>query len=332
MPEEIKISNWERQLNLLACLLDSNYGCTFDYIKTNVIGYSSANDESCRRKFERDKKDLKALGVSIACESDNAYKIKKSETHLPEIDFTGEEIALLRMLSQISKMGQVPLGAHFWPAILKLSFNEHSILTDDQEPSVMFDWSKDNRLLDKIYDAYLARKSATFSYRGISDTEAKERRLDIYGVLFFIDSWYMVGKCHSSDDIRCFNANRITGNITINSTKEPDYKIPEAFNTRDYLKYPWEWGSGKEQDVTLACNADCYRIIEKQLGDRIIFTQIKGPDVHFSLRVRDASNLIRWVLANKCECRIIKPEKLSADISAKLLEIKDLYVSEAALV
>lgn len=323
----------ERQINLLAYLLNDPYGHTFQEIKNNV-SYYEGSDETVRRKFERDKADLKNLGVSLQCEAD-VYTVDKPETYLKEIKFTNKEIALLNFIARISRLGNIPLGMHFWPAMLKLSFNEPEILQSQEYcPPVLFDWSQNDELLGSIYEAILSRGTATFKYKGIADKKPKDRKVDIYGTFFYVDSWFFAGRCHTNNAIRCFNTKRVESNLQINDTnpKAPDYKIPADFNVRKLLNRPWEWGQAKEQTVILACNANIFQVIGRQLGNKVSVIKTGKGEIEFSLNIRNADNFIKWILANKCECRIMSPPQLRKRLKDWLSEIKNLYEEETAVV
>src|SRR5438067_200780 len=97
----------ERWLNLLAFLLDHHYPVTREEILSQVDDYKAewlkADDktrESVRRKFERDKKELKALGVVIeplkdrvmadhAGQEVEAYLLKPRDFYLPYLEVRG---------------------------------------------------------------------------------------------------------------------------------------------------------------------------------------------------------------------------------------------------
>ena len=94
----------ERWLNLLAFLLDRRYPVPRDEILSQVDDYKGdwlkgddRSRESVRRKFERDKKELKALGIVIeplkdrvmadhAGQEVEAYLLKAREFYLPYVE------------------------------------------------------------------------------------------------------------------------------------------------------------------------------------------------------------------------------------------------------
>src|SRR5204863_5376054 len=65
----VKIAKTERLLNLVAFLLSSRTAVPFSKIKGRVSGYDDdATPEALEKRFDRDKAELRALGVPIVYE------------------------------------------------------------------------------------------------------------------------------------------------------------------------------------------------------------------------------------------------------------------------
>ena len=80
----------ERLLNLLITLLVSRTYVTKDKLRTVVEAYREANDEAFEKMFERDKDDLRALGVPIEVggfdpmfEDEKGYRISRGAFDCP---------------------------------------------------------------------------------------------------------------------------------------------------------------------------------------------------------------------------------------------------------
>ena len=80
-----RVSKAERWLNLLAFLLDRRSPVPREEILSQVDDYKrdwrdKAKRESVRRKFERDKQELKALGIAI---EPQPAKVEAGHTSMP---------------------------------------------------------------------------------------------------------------------------------------------------------------------------------------------------------------------------------------------------------
>ena len=98
----------ERILNLTICLLVSDRYLPKSRIREAVEGYHNLSDAAFERTFERDKDELRALGVPIEVGSFDAffddepgYRIRASEFELPPIDLDAEEASVVGVAARV---------------------------------------------------------------------------------------------------------------------------------------------------------------------------------------------------------------------------------------
>src|SRR5690554_2203930 len=97
----------ERILNLLFALMSTKTFLTKDQIKDIIEAYRPLNDEAFERKFERDKDELRALGVPIETGShdpfgtNDGYRINRDEIELPDISLQPQEAAVVALAGQV---------------------------------------------------------------------------------------------------------------------------------------------------------------------------------------------------------------------------------------
>src|SRR3954453_645504 len=92
----------ERLLTLLITLLVSRTYVTKERLREGVDPYREAGDDAFEKMFEREKEELRPLGIQIevgyvnrAFEDEPAYRNEKSKFDLPDIDLTPEEALVL---------------------------------------------------------------------------------------------------------------------------------------------------------------------------------------------------------------------------------------------
>src|SRR5439155_320752 len=89
----------ERLVNLIALLLNTRRPLTVEEIRNTIPGYQQEDYSSFKRMFERDKEELRSLGIPIerrytdVWEVEEGYLISKDRYYLPELDLTPDEMA-----------------------------------------------------------------------------------------------------------------------------------------------------------------------------------------------------------------------------------------------
>jgi hypothetical protein len=110
----------ERQLNLAICLMATPRYLSVDEIADLVPGYTRdatpEGEAAFRRMFERDKAELRELGIPVETGSasgwddDLGYRIPRRDYALPDLHFTPDEAAALGLAAGC---GAVPR----WPSL-----------------------------------------------------------------------------------------------------------------------------------------------------------------------------------------------------------------------
>src|SRR5699024_11833927 len=99
----VPIAKAERLLDLVIALLNSRYYRSAGWIRQRVAGYDDApSDEAFSRMFERDKQELRDMGIPIQTQgSGDGYRIQPGEFALPEMSFSAAESAALAVASRL---------------------------------------------------------------------------------------------------------------------------------------------------------------------------------------------------------------------------------------
>src|SRR3984885_9922108 len=96
----------ERLLSIVVLLLSSRRYLTAEQIRASVSGYPDAG-ESFKRMFERDKEELRELGIpletgkSSAFDDEIGYRIRRQDYELPEIQLAADEAAVLGIAARV---------------------------------------------------------------------------------------------------------------------------------------------------------------------------------------------------------------------------------------
>ena len=104
----VGISKVERLMNLVIALLSTRTYISAERIRDTVYGYSdSASDEAFSRMFERDKNELRDLGIPLETgrvsqfDPTEGYRINRDAYALPAVDLTADEAAAVAVATQL---------------------------------------------------------------------------------------------------------------------------------------------------------------------------------------------------------------------------------------
>ena len=100
-------SKSERLLNLLIMLLSTRDWVGRDRIRQVIEGYRGLDDRNFDRTFERDKAELRNIGVPVETGNhgpdggDPGYRVDRSAFELPPVSFTADELAALGAAARV---------------------------------------------------------------------------------------------------------------------------------------------------------------------------------------------------------------------------------------
>ena len=103
----------ERLLNLVIALRATRRGMRRDDLRRAVPQYAaSPNEAAFERMFERDKEDLREIGVPIVTvasdvlvDAEDAYRIDAGAYELPPVTLTPAEVAVLGLAAHVWQQG-----------------------------------------------------------------------------------------------------------------------------------------------------------------------------------------------------------------------------------
>ena len=210
----------ERLLNLTICLLATRRFLAKEQIRRAVKAYEECpTDEAFERMFERDKDELRELGIPLETGTDEAwfgdevgYRIDRHAYELPEVTFTPEELAVLGLAARAWR--QVSLSNAAGTALLKL--RAAGVDPDESAMAGLDPRIGDNDpALQPLWSASFDGRPVSFDYRTPEADTASRRRVEPWGVGVRNGRWYLVGFDLDRKDSRVFRLSRITGEVKV---------------------------------------------------------------------------------------------------------------------
>ncbi|MGW0176222.1 helix-turn-helix transcriptional regulator [Rhodococcus sp. NPDC003322] len=235
-------SKVERLMNLVICLLSTRQFLTADKIRQSVAGYKeSVSDEAFSRMFERDKNELRDLGVPLETGQASrlgtveGYRISPEAYALPEIDLTSEESAAVAIAVRLLESPELTSAAQ--GAVLKL--RAAGVAVDQESASSLFTALParvrgSEPALESVLAAIEAGQAIRFEHRSAPNAPLRTRTLEPWGVVTHDGRWYVVGHDKDRDATRTFRLSRIGEQITAFGPTGAVRK-PEGTDLRDIV-------------------------------------------------------------------------------------------------
>jgi proteasome accessory factor B len=191
----------ERLLGLVVCLLSTKRYLTAEQIRAAVPGYPE-QDDLFKRMFERDKEDLRDLGVPLETgvnhpfDEDPGYRIRQQAYQLPELRLEADEAAVLGLAARVWRRAELAGAAA--GALLKLRAagidagldggdDENSPVAPGIEPHL----GAPEPAFGPLWEAVRDRRPVTFSYRAAGRSDPQRRELEPWGVVNRHGRWYV---------------------------------------------------------------------------------------------------------------------------------------------
>jgi proteasome accessory factor B len=249
----------ERLLGLVVCLLSTGRYLTAEQIRDAVPGYPE-QDDLFKRMFERDKEDLRELGVPLETgvnhpfDDDPGYRIRQQAYELPELRLEADEAAVLGLAARVWRRAELAGAAA--GALLKLRAagidadpetpDEHSPVPQGMqgiEPRL----GRPEPAFGPLWEAVRDRRPVTFSYRAAGRSDPQRRELEPWGVVNRHGRWYVAGWDRGRGATRVFRLGRISGPVKF-CGPSGRVTVPDGVDVRELVR---DWDSGPERTALL---------------------------------------------------------------------------------
>ncbi len=304
--------------------------------------YAAENEESSRRKFERDKETLRQLGIAIEVVREEeseipAYRIDTEETFLPPVEFEEDEVLALALQARVSRhIEHFPLLRQTEEALRKILYDRQEGL-DEEGGTGLFVRLPDeaanpeqDKLLARIYDAIESRKTLNTRYHTLwSDREA-DRAINPFGLIYKSGHWSLIGWCHLRKAERTFLVERF-GEVRVNdrNPSTPDFEIPASFDLRKIRTLPpWLWEGEGSEDVEIEFSEKVAWQVEKICCDSGRFETLGDGRALLTVVVSSPDALIDWVLSYGPEAFIVRPASLAKRLVSKVEKMRARHETE----
>ncbi|HEY3009121.1 MAG TPA: WYL domain-containing protein [Micromonosporaceae bacterium] len=315
-------SRTERLVNLVICLLSTRRFLTAGQIAATVPGYEHDPDdardhEAFQRKFERDKAELRDLGVPLetgsasAFDSEPGYRIARREYALPDIPLEPDEAAAVGFAARLWQHAGLAAAASSGLAKLRaagIDVDPHATL--GVEPVVTVDPA-----FAPLTAAARERRTVSFDYRVPEGDAPATRRLQPWGVVCWRGRWYVVGHDLDRNATRCFRLSRVVGGVRAEGPAGA-YQPPAGV---DLISHVARWSGPLERTGRATVLARPGRAAGLRRWADDITPGAEGD--RMTLRYADAEGLAASLVGYGADVRVVDPPEVREAVIQRLKEI-----------
>jgi proteasome accessory factor B len=316
----------QRQFNLILALMATEQGLTKHEVLSTVTGYAErynreANRESLERLFERDKEDIREIGIPLetidqpGAEGDNRllrYRVPRARYHLPDdLEFSAEDVALLSLAAQVWREGS--LNEQSRRALTKLRAFGHAV----EQSVIGFAPSIGTRdpAHDPVADALSRRRQVSFSYWKPGAAEPELRRVSPLALVNHEGRWHLRAHDEVADAPRTFLLRRIVGSVRVDEAEARPARPDEAARAQQELREVFERTTAT---VTVRPGSEADIVLRNRSG-----TVIEGDSL--IVRTTDPAVLADELAAFGPEITVESPESIRAAVRERWQQVVDSH-------
>jgi proteasome accessory factor B len=303
----------ERLVNLTIALLATKRYLTKAEIFKNVAGYSG-DAEAKDRMFERDKEDLRSLGITIELgtfdplfEDEAGYRIKPESYALQLKNLDATSIALL---SQAGKMWrEAALGQSAQSGLRKLRSVGINSDLDSVIELTTSSQSAPEQLSDLI-DAITSRQVITFEYLN-KDLASEVRKVNPYRLSNSLGYWYLIAWDLEKLALRTFRLDRFISSVKLSGRSnsfEVDVELLDSYDLEQI---------GESSDAVL--------LVRKgkapALRNEGVISEHDSEWDRVNLQYQSSKQILREILWAGDNVIILEPEELRNKLITSLKEV-----------
>ncbi|HEY0258582.1 MAG TPA: WYL domain-containing protein [Lacisediminihabitans sp.] len=312
----------ERLFSLVLALLATETGLTKGEVLSTVQGYrqryrAGGDNSNLERQFERDKDDIRDLGVPLETVADPGdsgnnqnlrYRIPRGAYELPDdITFSAEETTLLGLAAMVWREGS--LSTESRRAVMKL--RGLGLVSD--EP--VLGYAPRLRARDAAFEplrAALEKNTIVrFAYLKPGEAQARVRTVAPLALVQHQGRWHLHAQEPDSGLTKTFLLRRIVSQIT---TTGATFPAPSGDRTAQALRELDEVWESHTADVEVIADSDAATRLQKRRGTVVL------PSGALRLHYSDANIFADELAGYGPEVLVLSPPVLRAAVRARLLQ------------
>lgn len=355
-PEPRKLSEGSRkalrQINLVRLMMQRPRGVTMAEI-CQLEGYddlpwysgTDPNTEqkraiaSLRRRFQRDKDELRDMGALIEAVEDPdspkhlRFRLAPQCLLTDQLAIEPEEMMLLDAMARaFGDVSGTETQRLLLTAIAKIKAGSEgaSYVSQVSAPVLkrnIASSSSEMKNFDVCFIAHTQCLPIRFSYQGAGDVKARERNIEPWTIVKRGTAVYVVGRDRDLGEIRVFKVGRMRGKVRVMKSAEP-FKVPKGFRAEDHFSsapLTASGGKGTLRNVVIHFDADVGFIIANDFKGVHPIVERRDGSVTLSIATAHPAELFRYLADFAGHFEVRSPKELVHDFKARVEETLGVY-------
>lgn len=313
-------------MNLVIALLSTRTFLPAEKIRKIVAGYAeSPSDEAFSRMFERDKNELRDLGIPLETgrvspyDPTEGYRINRDAYALPAVELTADEAAAVAVATQLWESPELITVTQ--GALLKLRAAGVDVDAADAGVAITSTAALpglrgSQKVLGNLLSAIDSGQAVKFGHRQSRSEPYTERTVEPWGVVTHRGRWYLVGHDRDRDATRTFRLSRIGDEVT--AIGPPDsVQRPDDVDLREIVRQVVsEMPTGTQARVWVADGrATALRRQATAVGPRTLGGRT-GEEIVIDIGTHD--RVAREIASYGADAVALEPQSLRDDVLARL--------------
>ncbi|MCW0215503.1 MAG: WYL domain-containing protein, partial [Pseudonocardia sp.] len=264
------------------------------------------------RMFERDKTELRELGVPLetgrrsAFDTVEGYRIARGDYELGEVDLDTEEAAAVALAGSLWDSPELAGAAH--GAVVKL--RAAGVEVDESRGSVQPRVRAAEPAFAPLLAAVQAGQPVRFDHRRGGPTgDVVRRTVEPWGVVSWRGRWYLVGHDRDRAAVRSFRLSRVIP--PVRTVGEPgSVTVPPGTDLLAHVRSTFESGpvTGTARVWVPAGHAHGLRRLGRVVGPR---EHAGRPGDELELDLRSERTVARWLAGHGPDVVVLEPPELA---------------------
>ncbi|MEI6056131.1 MAG: WYL domain-containing protein [Lentisphaerota bacterium] len=170
----------------------------------------------------------------------------------------------------------------------------------------------------KLFKAWQHHKSIRIIYKGHEDEHENQRQIDPYIITYYNSAWYIKAFCRLRNGIRIFAIHRVKQVELLDKT----FEVPPEILKTPFKGEPFEFDEVKNIEIWCSPEIAGYVLERSEVYDQT-YEMNEDGSLNLHIKSAPARSIIKWVLSEGGNARLIKPKELVEKIRKQAITVTE---------